>query len=300
MLHTVFLTALAVLPCAAPAAPKSAADSAEAAIRAAADAFVAAFDRGDAQAIAALWTADGTTADQHGVVFRGRKAIEAEYAGFFKRYPGAKMEIAVESVDFPTPDTAVEDGTTRVTVPQPVPPRAGRYTALHVRQGGKWFLAAVRESDVELPSSVSRLAGLGWLIGQWQAKREDTTVQTRFQWIANKSFIRRDSSVHRGGVEVSSGSQIIGWDPTSGQIASWSFDSSGGHGSARWTPSPEGWRIESQGVLADGTPTSSHEALVRVAGEDNVFGWRSFDRKAGQADLPDIGEIVLDRVAEKR
>src|SRR5262245_59077238 len=54
--------------------------AAAAAIRQAAAEFVAAFDRGDAAAVAAHWLEDGEYVDESGRVFSGRAAIEAEYA----------------------------------------------------------------------------------------------------------------------------------------------------------------------------------------------------------------------------
>ncbi len=272
----------------------------EAAIRATADAFIQAFNRGDAKAVAALWTANGSVVDDRGQVFRGRKAIEDEYQAFFKAFPGAKMEVAIKSIEFPSPAAAVEDGIARVVVRGPSPPVASRYTAFHVQEGGKWLMASVRETAIPLPSNSRRLEELGWLIGSWKTKSEGATVHTAFRWIAGKSFIQRDYTVQQNRVATSSGTQIIGWDPQAGRIRSWSFDSSGGHGTSLWSNAPEGWLIESMGTLADGTPTSSRDLLIRVAGEDNVFGFRSFDRKAGQTALPELREVVLDRVPENR
>ena len=94
------------------------------------------------------------------------------------------------------------------------------------------------------------------------------------------------------------GKQIIGWDPRSEQIVSWTFDSSGGHGMGAWNAMPEGWRIDSTGVTADGQPTSSKDHLIRVPGENNVFGWRSADRKLGDTKVPDVPEVVFDRVTQ--
>ncbi len=51
--------------------------------------------------------------------------------------------------------------------------------------------------------------------------------------------------------------------------------------------------------MADGTPTSSEDYLVRVPEEDNVIGFRSVNRKVGDAQLPDLREVVLDRLPEK-
>src|SRR5690242_9234063 len=75
---------------AAAAADKSPSDGRaadEAAIRAGAKAFTEAFARGDARAIAAMWTDSGTLADESGQIFKGRKAIEEQYAALFKAEP---------------------------------------------------------------------------------------------------------------------------------------------------------------------------------------------------------------------
>jgi uncharacterized protein (TIGR02246 family) len=282
------------------AEPTAGGASDETAIRATANAFVEAFDRGDARAVAALWTPNGSLADDRSQVFKGRQAIEDEYTVFFKRYPGAKMEIAVQSIEFPAPGTAIEDGLARVVAKDEPAPTASRYTAVHVLVDGKWLMASVRESRAELPSNYGRLQAFEWLVGNWQTTSESTTVCTNVRWIANKSFLERQYTVGQDGVTTSSGVQIIGWDSQADQVRSWSFDSSGGYGTGAWTPTPHGWCIASTGVLADGTPTSSQDVLIRVPGEDNVLGWRSTDRKVGAVELPDTREVVLERPAEKR
>jgi uncharacterized protein (TIGR02246 family) len=271
----------------------------EAAIRATAAAFVKAFNAGDAKAVASLWTSDGTVGDSEGSLLKGHKAIEAEYAALFKQHPTARMQVAIKSIEFPTPTTAIEDGIAQVVTRDSAPPSASRYTALHVQENGKWLMASVRESDMPVVSNFPHLQELGWLVGRWETKSGGTTARTQIRWIANKSFIQRDFSVDRDGVLSSSGTQIVGWDPRSEQIVSWTFDSSGGHGTSRWMATPEGWRLASAGVTADGMPTSSIDRLIRVPGDDNVFGWRSADRKLGETKLPDVSEVVFDR-AERR
>jgi hypothetical protein len=52
--------------------------------------------------------------------------------------------------------------------------------------------------------------------------------------------------------------------------------------------------------LPDGTPTASQDRLIRVAGENDVFGWQSTDRRVGDDQLPDLAEVVLDRVIETK
>jgi uncharacterized protein (TIGR02246 family) len=272
----------------------------EAAIRATAKAFVEAFNRGDAKSLAALWTANGSLSDETGRVLVGRKAIEAEYAALFKQLGGAKIDVNLQSIQFPAPNVAIEDGTAQAVAKDGGAPAATRYTAFHVREDGKWRMAAVRESSVEIVSNFPRLQALQWLIGKWEAKKDGVAVLSEFRWVANRSFIQREYTTRHDGVVTASGLQIIGFDPQAGRLRSWSFDSSGGHGSGVWSPTPEGWLIESSGQLADGTPTSSKELLIRVPGEESVFGWRSFDRKVGDVELADTAEVVLDRIPEKK
>jgi uncharacterized protein (TIGR02246 family) len=272
----------------------------EKAIRASETAFIEAFNRGDAKAVAALWTPDGRLADDQGRSFKGRKAIEDEYAAFFKQHAGARMEVAIQSIDVPAPGTAIEEGIARVMIALGTPPMASRYTAVHVRVDGKWLMANVREAGIELPSSYGRLQDFEWLIGNWETRREDTTVHTTVRWMDHKSFVQRQYTVQRGGVTESSGLQVIGWDGQAGQVRSWSFDSSGGHGTGLWTPTAEGWRIDCKGMLADGTPTSSQEHLIRVPGEDNVLGWRSVNRRIGGQQVLDLREVVLERQVAKQ
>jgi uncharacterized protein (TIGR02246 family) len=272
----------------------------EAAIRATADAFVKAFNAGDAKAVANLWTANGTVADEDGNVFKGRKAIEEQYASLFKAHPTARMHLAIKSIDFPTATTAVEDGMSQVLTKDDAPPAASRYTVVHVQEDGKWLMASVRESAIPVASNFPQLRELGWLVGNWESKSADAAARSQIRWIANKSFLQRDFSARREGLLVSSGTQIIGWDYRTNQVVSWIFDSSGGYGTGAWSATPEGWRIDSAGVTADGVPTSSKDHLVRVPGENNVFGWRSGDRNLGDTKIPDVPEVVFDRVVQKR
>lgn len=291
---------LAALTTITTAAEKVSREADEAAIRASAKAFSEAFARGDARAIAAMWTDSGTLSDETGQTFKGRKPIEEQYAALFKAEPKARIEIALQSVEFPAANVAVEDGVARVISKQGAHPVASRYTAVHVREEGKWLMASVRESSIELPSNYAALKDLEWLVGDWQLKSDSTTIENTIHWVANRSFLEREYTVRQDGVVTSSGIQIIGWDPQAGAIHSWSFDSAGGHGAGLWTPVDDGWRIESRGMLPDGAPTWSQDQLIRAAGENDVFGWKSSGRRVGDDKLPDLPEVVLDRVKEKK
>jgi hypothetical protein len=48
-----------------------------------AEEFIAAFNRGDAKALATLWTEDGRYVDPNGVEVKGREALEKMYEALF-------------------------------------------------------------------------------------------------------------------------------------------------------------------------------------------------------------------------
>ena len=132
------------------------------------------------------------------------------------------------------------------------------------------------------------------------ARRDDRTVTTHCKWAAGKRFLLRTyvaSEKEHPDVPSRTGLQIIGWDPASRQIRSWTFDSTGGHGQGLWTRADGGWTIESEGVLADGSPTTSTELIERVS--DNIIGWQSINRTVGGQPLPDTEQVVLERVPAK-
>jgi uncharacterized protein (TIGR02246 family) len=96
--------------------PKDKTSDDEAAVRKTADAFAKAFDKGDAKAVAALWTEQGEFVGPDGETLRGRKEIEKGYAEFFEKNPKAKLELRIESIRLLGKHTALEEGSVRVTL----------------------------------------------------------------------------------------------------------------------------------------------------------------------------------------
>src|SRR5215510_3382068 len=76
------------------------------AIRDTAQAYVAAFNRQDAKAIAALWAENGDCIDDSGKRFQGRAEIEKVYAELFRQHPGGKINVIVDSLRLLSPDAA--------------------------------------------------------------------------------------------------------------------------------------------------------------------------------------------------
>jgi uncharacterized protein (TIGR02246 family) len=266
------------------------------ALRQSSQQFVAAFNKGDAKAVAALWTPTGEYVDDSGRVFAGRAAIEAEYARFFKEHPGHTIKLAIDSLKLLSDAAAMEDGRALLD-PEPAgAPAISKYTAVHVKVDGKWLMSSVRDVHVPTPSAYGQLRDFEWLIGSWEAEEHGAKTEVTCRWIANKSFFERSYRVTKGGQVTAAGVQIIGWNPQLGAPQSWLFVSDGGQTTGKWTPRENGWMIESQGMLADGTPTTAVTTFTKL--DENAFAWQSLSRTAGGMALPDTEEIVLKRVAK--
>jgi uncharacterized protein (TIGR02246 family) len=264
--------------------------TAEAAVRTVTDEFVAAFNGGDAPAVAALWTSNGDYIDEQGQRTSGREAIEARYAAFFKQHPGSKIDLVNRSIRPLNADTVIEDGQSVVGSASPEVAGTSRYTAVYVRQDGRWLIASVRDTE---SASNTRLEDLAWLVGSWTAEHEGTELQLEFQPIADGAFIEATFTTRREGKVAASGKQITGVDPSNGQINSWIFNSDGSLAHGVWRPSLGGWAADFAGVTANGEPTTAHNVLTKL--DDNAFSWKSEGRSAAGIALPDTDEVVVRR-----
>lgn len=268
------------------------------AIRGSAKAFVEAFNARDAQAIAALWTENADYRDESGLYYHGRDAIEQGYAAFFAEHPQQKLQLSIESLHQVTPNVAVEDGIAYVSPPVEGAPVASRYTATHVRQDGGWLLASVRETSYEVPSNYAHLQPLEWLIGSWVATSPERTSHMTFEWTKNKNFIKRTFTIKKGSEDftVTTGTQVIGYDPSTDQIRSWLFDSDAGFGETVWSVEENGLVGRSTSVLIDGSGAVSTDILTR-SGDDH-FTVQSVDRTIDGERVPDGDVIEVDRLEE--
>jgi uncharacterized protein (TIGR02246 family) len=267
-------------------------DADTAAIKAAGQGFLKAYLAGDAKKMAAHWTENGEYVAEDGTTIRGRLEIEKAYAGLFdKKKTHSDAEIEVGSIRFPSKDTAIEEGYIKVRQGKD-PPISSKYSMLHVREGGKWLMAVLRE----WPSEGTSLRDLEWLIGTWEAKRDDTQVRTTYEWWGDKNFIRVKITIKQKG-NTREGFQMIVKDRATGQLRSWTFDSQGSFGEATWTRDGKKWMQDSAGVMEDGSILASTNILTRI--DDDAFTFQSVERSAGGEDLDDIPPVRVTRVKGK-
>lgn len=274
--------------------PAAAADADRAAVQATIDAYLTAFNRGDAAALAALWTERGEMFTPAGDRLQGREQIEKSFAEYFRVAKLAKLELTGTNIDILSPSTAVETGTARVIVPDEEPSETV-YRVVHVKTADGWKIDGVREQAPAAPppSHYDRLKPLEWMIGEWGDAAGSGAVETACRWSKNRNFIIQSFRVNAGDAAEFEGTQVIGWDPRTQVIRSWLFDSDGGFGTSVWKQAGERWTVESVQVLPDGRVGSSTQIHERV--DDDTRRFRSIGRQVEGEPLPGIGPLTAVR-----
>ncbi len=266
----------------------------EAALRKGVEAYVAAFNKADAKALADFWSPEAVYLNRlTGEEVVGRAAIAEQFASLFKAQPGLKLDASTESIQFLSPNVALEHGTAKFLAPKAEPEQV-QYTAVYVKQGGQWLLDRVTDGvESAPPSHYEQLKVLEWMVGTWVDKDEWARIETECNWTKNRNFLTRSFSVSVADRLEMSGMQIVGWDPVAKSIRSWTFDSDGGFAEATWTYTKDRWFIRNQGVLADGRKATMVNVIKPV--DANSFTWQTIERTAGGELLPNVAEVEIVR-----
>jgi uncharacterized protein (TIGR02246 family) len=266
----------------------------EATIRANAEAYVTAYNSHDAKAVAAMWSPEAVYMDPStGEAAVGREEIEVVFASILANLGDAKLEVEVASVEFVSPNVAIENGVARIIQPN-AEPEETNYTAVNIKRDGKWLLDRISEEESAVPpSSYDQLKELEWMIGSWIDQDEDATVQTDCEWTKNQNFINRSFAVVVGDQVDLAGMQMIGWDPVAKQIRSWVFDSDGGFAEGKWSRKGDRWIIQQTGTLPGGSRSSAVNIITRI--DDDSFTWQSIQREVDGELLPNVDEVLVVR-----
>jgi uncharacterized protein (TIGR02246 family) len=265
----------------------------EKAIRATAEAFIKAYNSGNAKAMAALFATDSEVIDEYGDRIVGPDKIEDEYSALFELTPRSKLDLTTESLRFLGADAAKEEGQIRLQPGDGGSLSVRRYVVFYVKRDGKWQYSFVREDHDVTLSPRERLEPLQWLAGDWLDESDDAVVQVHSDWSKDGNFLLRDFTVHIQGKPAMTVNERIGWDPLSRQIKSWVFDSSGGYGEGLWTQDATGWIIKSTGVLPDGRLAAATHIIARL--NKNTYRWASLERTVGGRVVPETESYVMVR-----
>jgi uncharacterized protein (TIGR02246 family) len=267
----------------------------KAAIQRNGEAFVDAFHKGDARALAAFWTPNGDYTDEFGRHLKGREAIEKAFEQYFAENKGLKVRIESQSLRFVTPDVALEEGVTEVISPKGGPPSRDRYSIVHVKREGQWLLGSVHEAAYVPPSNHEHLHGLEWAIGDWAGEAGNGEAERlAVGWAENENFVIATFTRTSGDMPVAGATQWIGWDPLEKHLRSWIFDAAGGFGEGSWTQDGNKWVVKTQSILQDGRKASATFILTPV--DADALGLQARDRTIQGKPVPDGPEIKLKRV----
>jgi len=252
--------------------------------------YLQAFNRHDSAALAAHWSEHGENVDlDSGETTRGRAAVEQVFSTLFEEDAAATVDIEIESVRGLRDDVAVVDGLTRISFSEPAGRRGSRFSAVVVKEDGRWMLESVREAAVPQPADAGRpLDDLQWLVGSWEDVGEGLTAGTTCSWSAGRSFLIRNHVVTADAVGLArvpagdtsipdllppgSGgsreiSEIIGWDPERRQIRSWLFTSEGRFAEGWWTREGDRYRVRLEGRGADESAACTY-LLDRIGSDE--------------------------------
>lgn len=255
--------------------------------------YIAAFNRGDAAAVAEHWTPTGVFQMTDGEERAGREAITKAFTEYFNEVKEAKLVVETESIRFLAPSVALEEG--KATVAS----SAGEdsltsYRAVYVKQGDRWLMDMVKEVEEVVPvSHYEQLQPLEWIIGTWVDEDPEARIETVCNWTENRNFITRSFTVFIDGEVDLRGTQVIGWDPSQKTIRSWLFDARGTFGTATWKQDGDRWVIRASQVLGGGERASAINVLTRI--DEDRFTWRSTAREVDGELLPDLGVFTVVR-----
>ncbi len=263
------------------------------ALRKVVESYVAAYNSGDASAVASHWSQNGEYLTQTGERVKGPDKIRAALEKFFAENKGIQVKTSVFDIQVQPKDRVVIKGLAVFSRPGEENDEEF-FTATTVKEKGTWKLLKVEEEESPVPlSTIAKLGELEWLIGDWMDKGEHSSVETNFRWARDYSFIVgtfRVSVENRVDLE---GTQVIGWDPVEKKLRSWIFDNKAGFAEGEWSRQGETWTLKLKSVLGTGQKASS--ILVYTYVDPNSFTWQSFGREVNGEPLPDIEKVTIVR-----
>jgi len=252
--------------------------------------FVKVFETRDAKALAALWTSEGEYENDRGVSVHGRAELESTFAELFSRTPEVTVSLKPTALRFLSADSAIAEGTVVVQRGAADASIEANYSALVLRDAGQWRLAQLSESAGGEPS----IEDLAWLIGEWQTTGDGAAkIRTTYNWSSNKKFIHATFTLEEQDLSLS-GEQVIGVEPATGRLHTWTFEADGGVAEAEWSRDGDHWVLDVTGRLVDGATLIETNVLRRI--DQDTLTWQSVDRTLDANEIADLPPTKVVRV----
>lgn len=110
--------------------------------------FVDAVNRRDIETLADHWSDEAIYRNPiTGDLVQGKEEIKKEYRAIFEKLKDAKVEMKIDSIQFPFEDKAVEEGIARLILPGKDPIESD-YKMIYVKRNGKWLILNVSRLDL--------------------------------------------------------------------------------------------------------------------------------------------------------
>lgn len=254
------------------------------------EAFVKAFNDAKPDVIASLFLPEGELVDEEGNIYQGKEQLTELFTAYFAQFPAAKLRLAVESTRLIGDDIAIEEGTRFIATTENATGQV-RYVAVRTKKKDQWYIASLREFyDPAAPTPGERLASLAWMEGDWVSEDPDMKVKLSYRWTEDRNFIVGDFSLTSDDGAAVKTTQRIGWDPRTGTIRSWVFDSDGGFAEGAWSQSDDSWIIKSTATMPDATTGTATVQLTPI--DKDRFTMIGRDRMANGGRLEDFDVTV--------
>ena len=258
------------------------------------ESYVVSFNAKDAKQLVELWSGDAVYIDRStGEQFMGRPAIEAEFQKVFANAQVPELTVQTDSIDFISPNVALALGTATASLPGAEPIQSD-YSVVYVKRDGQWLIDRITEDEIAVAEPRHAvLKQLEFMIGEWSGEQNGVVVEISCQWTENEAYISSAFKVISGSRVQSSGLQIIGWDPSSNQIRSWLFDSSGTFVSGSWASRDDKWIVQCVATLSDGG-YGSFTSVYRPQA-DGSYTWGKMNQVLDGQLLPNADETIFQR-----
>jgi uncharacterized protein (TIGR02246 family) len=273
------------------------------AVQKAIDAYTAAFNKGDLDAILAIWSMNAEYIDETGKSIKGRDALGELFKKVLKESQGSKLQIKTSALRFVKDDVALQDGTAMVTSASGET-ETSSFSAVWTKTDGQWLLSLVRDSTAQPAAADSeptpaKLKDLSWLIGTWNHEDKQLKTALAARWMTGENYLVLEYTIQHkeGDGHVMSLMQMVGWNPITEQLHSWIFDSRGGFGEGSWTRHENTWSIEAAGITAAGYHGSGTHKYTRI--DANAFTFEALDRNLDGQPLPDV-KITYQRTSKTK
>lgn len=266
-------------------------------LRAAIKSYVDAFNNKDVDALSKMWAEKAVHSDlEMNSTTEGRSSIVSDLKSVFESNPSARISGTVESIKILNKDVAIVGGTV-IWSDLINAPSVSHFTAVLQKHDGAWQIESMEETPQRAPNNAhAALNQLNWMIGLWDDTASEPPIRTRVSWSQNESFLLRTTETKEGDSQVQKSTQIIGWDPRTKQIRSWTFHTDGSFGEGFWTEQGNYWQIASTQVLANGSQSTGTYVINRQ--DKDKFTIQLLGREINGEPQPSTDLVTVVRVTE--